>query len=99
MKIGGIGNDDNSFIKKMLEEGRIGSDNTNANEKIGGGANQTGEAPKTEEADKINKTGIEDGAASYNGNQNSNSLIDRSQFTSDDELQELDLQDFEDDFR
>ena len=42
---------------------------------------------------------MEEGAASSNMNNNQNSLIDRTQFTSDDELQEIDLQEFEDDFR
>lgn len=54
---------------------------------------------KTESPNEIKKPNMEEGAASSNMNNNQNSLIDRSQFTSDDELQEIDLQEFEDDFQ
>ncbi len=97
MRIGGIGNDENPFLKKMLE----GNDAQNIGDadKSGNVQSPAQSPQKTEGAEEIKKPGMEEGAASNNTNQNPNSLIDRSQFTSDDELQELDMQEFEDDFR
>ena len=95
MRIGGIGNDDNPFLKKMFEDG--GSlQNINDGDKSGKIDSPIDTPRKTEGADEVKKPGMEEGAASNNTNQNPKQLIDRSQFTSDDELQEIDLQEFDD---
>lgn len=98
MKIGGIGKDDNPFLKRLEEDGAASSNVNNPDKAANIDANNAG-AKQVGDVDEIKKTGMEEGAASSNMNNNQNSLIDRTQFTSDDELQEIDLQEFEDDFR
>ena len=97
MKIGGIGKDDNPFLKRLEEDGAASSNVNNPDKAANIDANNAG-AKQVGGVDEIKKTGMEEGAASSNMNNNQNSLIDRTQFTSDDELQEIDLQEFEDDF-
>ena len=98
MRIGGIGNDENPFLNKLQEEGGA-SQNINNADQSSNLKGLDGSIQKTESPNEIKKPNMEEGAASSNMNNNQNSLIDRSQFTSDDELQEIDLQEFEDDFQ
>lgn len=90
MAIGGIGGaNENPFLKKP--EFDANSADVQGNDKINA-------AQESEGTDAVQRTGAEEGAASGNTNDNSSSLIDRSSFTDDNDLQEIDMEEFEDDF-
>lgn len=92
-----IGGGENPFLKKPFEDaGKINGNENNVQKPIGD--NPAGGIEKTQGADEIKKPGMEEGAASNNTNANPNAKIDREQFTNEDDIQEIDLQEFEDDF-
>lgn len=89
MRIGSIGgNEENPFLKSIEDL------YSNPNEKI-----EHGIQPKTNEADVSKISGVKEGAGSNNANLSQHSLIDRSQFTNENDIQEIDLDEFVDDFK
>ena len=99
MKIGGIGSgDDNPFLKKRLDEDseRFHGIEPKENQSAGG-VDKTDKTDKTKETEGGNKAGNEEGAASQYDNPNAK--LDKSQFTNEDDIQEIDMQEFDDDFK
>lgn len=96
MKIGGIGsNDDNPFLKKRIDDDSQrfhGIEPKDAN-----GAQGIDSTKQAGEAEDVKAAGNEEGAASQN--ENPNAKLDKSQFTNEDDIQEIDMQEFDDDFK
>lgn len=87
MKIGSIGNfEDNPFLKSI--EDLVPNQNNI----------EHGIQPK-EDIDNVKLHGVEAGAGSQNQNFENKNLIDRSQFTNENDMQEINLDDFIDDFK
>ena len=84
MKIGG--SDDFKF-KKMFEGNGINPFQNNV-EKTG----------NTEQPDKVKKASLEEGAASTGSGNNSEAKLNKNNFTNENDIQEIDLNEFEDDF-
>ena len=84
MKIGG--NDDFKF-KKTAEGNSINPFQNNV-EKTG----------TSEQPDKVKKASLEEGAASLGSANNHEPKLDKSNFTNENDIQEIDLSEFEDDF-
>ena len=92
-KIGGGG--ENPFLKKMHEMNQAGQINDEQSSK---GINTDSGVDKTSKSDEIKKPGMEEGAGSNNTDANPNAKIDKTQFTDENNIQEIDLEEFEDDF-
>lgn len=97
MKIGG--NDDfalkNVFEKNSLQPAPAENEPKQPNAKNVDGFDNAGKVAKPSE---IHKPAIEEGAAGKKGEENANAKLDRNQFTDENEIQEIDLEQFEDDF-
>ncbi len=94
MPIGGIdGGKNNPFLEKYLDGADFGAKDSGT-DKL-----SVGSPEKTDRPDGVKKTGMEEGAGSNNTNANPNAVINRDDFTKDDDLQEIDMEEFEDDFR
>lgn len=93
MKLGGIGAGENPFLKKPLDE----INNPDSLESKNG-ITDGSKINSPDQADKIKKPGMEEGAASNNGEMNPNAKLDKTHFTKEDDMQEINLEEFEDDF-
>ena len=92
MPIGGIHHsNDNPFLKKNLDDLSLNKSNSSIN--VDGG-NSPAKVDKPTDVNKINN---DKGASNHNLNNHNDSIINRSNFTNESELQEIDLKDFEDD--
>ncbi len=98
MGISGIGaSGENPFLKKMQDDISGLGYSAKANPDDNNLTVSAGDNNKIGKTDGINKTDSKEMSAQANMQGGEQKLIDKSQFTDENEIQELDLQEFEDD--
>ncbi len=97
MKIGG---NDDFTLKNPFEKNAMQPNSPENEPKQAGAKNVDGfdNAGKVAKPNEIHKPAIEEGATGKAGEENPNAKLDKNQFTDENEIQEIDLEQFEDDF-
>ncbi len=93
MPIGGIGGGgENPFLKKMEELKDLKNNSPDT-------VNSDIKTTSPDKTSEVKKTDMDKGQSENNADNHNAGAIDRSQFTNESDMQEIDLEEFEDDFK